>query len=354
MQPFNSLKEYQEQADASFKAWFEKSIEEFFAERESPKEDDISQEQIYSSIPVIEIEPNEIRIEPEPIEALSSITQTSDALLERVNSDEIIQDKKPEEEKKEVRPGLNFDHLVSSDPEAEMAKHPEYVLPTVPETSIRLKDNLDVISNFPEMNRIQEIVRNLGMDIEMIPLYEKFILCLIISDNQQIPSKSFVVDYEGNYMNKIPKIFLSVVGAFVDQWPAIHFNDNKNLVNHLKGLQVIQTPKPIVTKSQRMVGRYIINYPYSKIIPDNDVTAFENVCITEIIPHIQNNIQPSIASDCSFRITEFSNPGVWSMVCDSKTPYRFGEMESLTNKVIYIKGAGFDDNGRIIINQDII
>lgn len=350
MQPFNSLKEYQEQTEARFKGWFKKSLEDFYAERESPKEDDVLQEQVYSSVPVIEIEPNEIRIEP--IEALSSITQMADALLERVNSDEIMQDKKPEEEKKEVRPGLTFDHLVSSDPEAEMVKYPEYVLPTIPETSIPLKDNFDMISNFPEMNRIQEMVRSLGMDIEMIPLYEKFILCLIVSNEQQIPSKSFIVDYEGNYMNKTPKIFLGSMGAFVDQWPAIHFNDNENLINHLKGLPIIQTPQPIVTDSQRMIGRYIINYP--KSIPDNDVAEFENLCVTKILPYIQNNIQPSIAPDCSFRITEFSNPGVWSMVCDSKTPYRFGEMESLTNKVIYIKGTGFDDNGRIIINQDII
>ena len=347
MKKFN-FSEMLEEDNARVRKLISETAERIFEELDDNKDDVVVSENENSSTPLlIEVAPEDIHVEP--IESSIQITQDQ-PIAETMNSETVIN--KEESNHKKVIPGLKFDHLVVHDPAEEIAKHPEYVIPIPPETQNPLVNNLEVISEFPEMNKIQEIVRNLGYDVDMSVLYDKFIVCMILDNGVQNPYKFFLVDYEGYYMNKIPKIFLSEMNKFIDEWPVIHFNDSENLINHLKGSPIIKRPKPIVTNTQRKIGRYIINY--GRHVNDEEETAkFEKICVSKIIPYIEKEIKP-LFPECSFRITEYSNPGVWTLICDSKTPYRFGEVESLTNKVIYIRGTGFDENGKILISQDII
>lgn len=255
-------------------------------------------------------------------------------IVEQVNCSDI-----PDGGKKKVKPGLCFDNLIIRD---EIERHPEFVIPT-DTVGAPLIDNAEIINHYPQMGKIQDIVRNLGYDVEMVMLYGEFISNIVMVNGVQDPSKFFVVDYNGSIINSTPKIFLNQMNKYLDDCPVIHFGDMENLSNHLKGNPIIIRPQKIVTDVQRTIMKYVVNYNASKI---KDAEKFEEIMINKVIPLIEKEFRSKIPN-CPFAITNYKGPANWDLVSDKMIPYRFGELESGIGENIYIHANGYNADGTI-------
>lgn len=332
------------------------SIPSTATEEETSTKEDISQKaipvnaELVSSVPLLQEENNpgtfssqtavtEVEIcEVDPI-----TTNISEKIAERMGSENIVNpsNNKPMQ-------GLVFDDLVVEDPEMAAAldvkgEHTIHVEQTNP--NIPLKDNAEVLAKFPNMAKIQEIIRNLGMDVEMNLLYNEFILCNVIQ-NGLATNKIFIVDYDGNYMNNLPKIFL-MEDKFVDESVVIHMGDNLNLLNYIKGVKIKQSPEQVVTDAQRKVGRRIVNFG-THLVPDSEYPEFTELCVNKVIPFIEEIILKKFP-EASFYISNYTDKSHWVLTCNPNVPFRFGELEGLTKSIIYIHASGFDNEGRLLL-----
>lgn len=288
---------------------------------------------------VIDVDSSDIQSD-EVVERMKSvINKVADSL----ESQGIIEPKKP------VTKGLVFDHLVVKDPEAAAAVDNGAHTIKVEENQVvqtTLFDNSKIISAFPDMGRIQEIIRTTeGWDVEMIPLYNDFIVCTLYVDGA-VTNKVFIVDYKGEFMNNLPKIFL-INGGFVDESEVIHLSDALNLINYLKGVQITATQEEIVTPEQRKIARYIVNYGTPKV-HDKFRNKFETICVEKVLPFIETQILPSYP-DASFAIDSFKDSTHWNLSCTPNIPYRFGESGGACKSIIYIHAEGLDKEGHLLV-----
>ncbi len=266
--------------------------------------------------------------------------QPADALA----SNEII------EPKKEIKSGLTFDHLVVKDPTVSTTFEHDPSSINVKEgpggLNITLFDNSGIISKFPDMGRIQDIIRTTdGWDVEMLPLYDDFIVCTLYA-NGGATNKVFIVDYKGHFMNSLPKIFL-IKGGFIDESEAIHLSDALNLINYLKGVEITQPQEDIVTSDQRMIAKRIVNYG-TNLVHDRFKHNFEKLCVEKVIPFIENQILPTYP-DASFAIDTFKDTNHWGLSCTPNVPYRFGESGGTCKSIIYIHADGLDKEGHLLV-----
>lgn len=290
---------------------------------------------------VITVDPKDI-VEVDVIEKTmenikSAVSQAADSL----QNNEII-------EPQPVKKGLIFDHLVVPNPEAAAElDHGAHTI-KVEEGAVQrtLFDNSQIISKFPDMGRIQDIIRTTeGWDVEMLPLYNDFIVNTLYV-NGVATNKVFIVDYKGEFMNSLPKIFL-INGGFVDESEAIHLSDGLNLINYLKGVQITQPQEQIVTPEQRRIARYIVNYG-TPLVHERFRNKFESICIEKVIPFLENIILPN-HPDASFAIDTFKDSTHWTLTCTPNVPYRFGESGGSCKSVIYIQANGLDNDGHLLI-----
>lgn len=272
---------------------------------------------------------------------IQSVRSVIDRVADAFASSEII-------EPKQVKPGLTFDHLVVDDPEKAAATDSGSHTIKIEQNPVRttMFDNSKIISTFPDMGRIQDIIRiTEGWDVEMITLYNDFIVCTLYV-NGAVTDKVFIVDYKGEFMNNIPKIFL-IKGGFIDESEAIHLGDASNLINYLKGVPIIPSPEEIVTPAQRRIARYIVNYG-TPAVPENFRNEFEKICLEKIVPFIESSILPSYP-DASFGILMFKDPTHWELGCTRDIPFRFGEAGAICQSHICIHADGTNEEGKLIV-----
>ena len=358
------LKDDKEKFDTWYDEEFQKyvkeeHIEDLFVEVEAPTEEVKMEEVKEEDIPpALLTEPEVITVEDPlvlngdksddakvtaEIDSLSSkISSVISKAADSLKSSEIIEPKKP------VTRGLIFDHLVVKDPDAAAASDNGAHSIKVEEGTVQrtLFDNSQIISKFPDMGRIQDIIRTTnGWDVEMLPLYNDFIACTLY-ENGVATNKVFIVDYKGHFMNSLPKIFL-IKGGFIDESEAIHLSDALNLINYLKGVSITQPQEQIVSPEQRKIAKYIVNYG-TPLVHERFRNKFESICIDKIIPFIEGAILPQ-HPDASFTIDTFKDSTHWTLTCTPNVPYRFGESGGSCKSTIYIHANGLDKDGHILV-----
>lgn len=265
--------------------------------------------------------------EKEPRTDIEKVIET----VESLNSNEAI--KEPD-----IRPGLIFDNLII--PENQQPPvNSEFVLSNY-------IDNNSIINKFPEMGKIQETVRSLGVDITMTELYNKFVI------GETTNGKRIIVDISGLYMNELPKIVLWDIGVRPENCNIIHLNDIENLINYITDKVLVNRPESVVTNNQRIISSVIVNYG-TQSVHKQDKNIFESLMIDKVVPFIKNNLCPKYPG-ITFRIDNYVAPGKWDLICDDKTPMMFGVNERLIpiHVLIHSEGLTKDDSLNLTVKEN--
>lgn len=332
----------------SFEKWYNAAFKEFIKEwgYEDMFIDEYPEVEVVEemSAPLLLDPPKVIDVENYQVDnTFNSMRSVVNQVADSLASEGII-DKNP------IKKGLIFDHLVVKDPEKAAAVDNGMHTIKVEDgpVTITMFDNSQIISKFPDMGRIQDIIRiTEGWDVEMLLLYGEFIVCTLYI-NGAVTNKVFIVDYKGRFMNNIPKIFL-IKGGYIDESEAIHLDDAPNLINYLKGIPITPSSEEIVTPVQRRISRYIVNYGTPKV-GESFKNEFESICIDKIIPFIETQIIPT-HPDAAFAIVNFEDQTHWEMECTNSIPYRFGEVGSICRSNICIHAEGLDKDGKLIVTS---